>query len=29
VLKDADDIKKFRAEIGKAGLAPFIAAAER
>src|SRR5919109_3269892 len=29
VLKDADDIKKFRTEIGKAGLAPFIAAAER
>jgi MoxR-like ATPase len=29
VLKDADDIKKFRAEIGKTGLAPFITAAER
>src|SRR3989475_2356056 len=28
VLKDADDIKKFRAEIGKSGLAPFITAAE-
>jgi MoxR-like ATPase len=25
ILKDADDIKKFRAEVGKAGLAPFIA----
>jgi MoxR-like ATPase len=24
VLKDADDIKKFRAEVGKAGLAPFL-----
>jgi MoxR-like ATPase/intein/homing endonuclease len=29
ILKDADDIKKFRAEVGKNGLAPFIAAAER
>jgi MoxR-like ATPase len=29
ILKDADDIKKFRAEVGKTGLAPFIAAAER
>jgi MoxR-like ATPase len=29
ILKDADDIKKFKAEVGKAGLAPFIAAAER
>jgi hypothetical protein len=29
VLKDADDIKKFRTEVGKSGLAPFIAAAER
>jgi MoxR-like ATPase len=29
ILKDADDIKKFRAELGKSGLAPFIAAAER
>src|SRR5207247_4066925 len=29
VLKDADDIKKFRAEVGKSGLAPFITAAER
>jgi MoxR-like ATPase len=29
VLKDADDIKKFRAEVGKSGLAPFVAAAER
>jgi MoxR-like ATPase len=26
VLKDADDIKRFRAEVGKAGLAPFIQA---
>jgi MoxR-like ATPase len=25
ILKDADDIKKFRAEVGKSGLAPFIA----
>ena len=25
VLKDADDIKKFRAEVAKSGLAPFIA----
>ena len=24
VLKDADDIKRFRAEVGKAGLAPFL-----
>lgn len=24
VLKDADDIKKFRSEVGKAGLAPFL-----
>jgi MoxR-like ATPase len=24
VLKDADDIKKFRAEVGKTGLAPFL-----
>jgi MoxR-like ATPase len=24
VLKDADDIRKFRAEVGKAGLAPFV-----
>jgi MoxR-like ATPase len=29
VLKDADDITKFRADGGKAGLAPFIATAER
>jgi MoxR-like ATPase len=29
ILKDADDIKKFRAEVGKTGLAPFITAAER
>ncbi|MBM3220852.1 MAG: hypothetical protein FJZ38_19620 [Candidatus Rokubacteria bacterium] len=29
ILKDADDIKKFRAEAAKSGLAPFIAAAER
>ena len=26
VLKDADDIKRFRAEVGKAGLAPFLQA---
>ena len=25
ILKDADDIKKFRAEVAKSGLAPFIA----
>jgi MoxR-like ATPase len=24
ILKDADDIKRFRAEVGKAGLAPFL-----
>ena len=24
VLKDADDIKRFRAEVGKAGIAPFL-----
>jgi hypothetical protein len=24
VLKDADDIKKFRAEVGKNGIAPFV-----
>ena len=24
VLKDADDIKRFRAEVGKAGLSPFL-----
>ena len=24
VLKDADDIRKFRAEVGKTGLAPFV-----
>src|SRR6266705_2948940 len=29
LLKDADDIKKFRAEGGKSGLAPFITATER
>jgi hypothetical protein len=26
VLKDADDLKRFRAEVGKAGLAPFLPA---
>ena len=24
VLKDADDMKRFRAEVGKSGLAPFV-----
>jgi hypothetical protein len=24
ILKDADDMKRFRAEVGKAGLAPFL-----
>jgi hypothetical protein len=24
VLKDAEDIKRFRAEVAKAGLAPFL-----
>jgi len=24
ILKDADDIKRFKAEVGKAGLAPFL-----
>ena len=24
VLKDADDMKRFRAEVGKGGLAPFL-----
>jgi MoxR-like ATPase len=26
ILKDADDLKRFRAEVGKAGLAPFLPA---
>ena len=24
LLKDADDMKKFRAEVAKSGLAPFV-----